>query len=983
MTSNTMKSLSKGILLAASYFACGKLSLLMALPNGYASPIFPPAGIAIAAALLSGWRALPWIFLGAFLLNFHPGLPQSRDLLSPEMLIALSSTLQAGIGGWALRKTVGYPACLDNASDLLKFLAIAPIVCLISATLSVSGLFLLGVLDRSTFLTNWSFWWAGDVLGVLVMLPIVMTLAAQPAALWKSRRYTVAIPMLLMFGLIVLIFVRAHRWEYVDSLLEFRQMSQQTSDLVQARLEEQESLLEQMASLFTMPGKITQNEFDRFVSKPLKRFPMIQALEWAPRVDRAERKAFEASRGFPIRQRNRSGKMVRAAIRQEYYPVTYLYPMAGNEPALGYDLASDAARRNAIAGAIARGSTIASAPVHLVQDRQNQYGVLLLFSVEHRENGVVLTVLRMGDFMEKLRPFARGILNDRLIDLDANRVIYDNFPRGSSTPLFREAFRFGSRHYLLETAPTKAYFRQHLRWESWSALAAGIFGTGLLGALLLIGTGHAARIEARVSERTRELGQSEARFRTVVDNVKEVIFQTDAEGTWTFLNHAWEEITGFDVGNSIGKPFLEFVHPEDRQRNATQFAPLIAREKDYCRHEIRYLTREGGFRWIEVYARLGLDESGAIIGTYGTLMDITERKNASNRLRESESNLRMILANSPEGVLAIDSENRISFCNSRLASMLSLEMDEEGKIRMPDFVRQFDAKLEDKSAHALRDMIARKSRQGMFELVDPKRMIRWEAREIRSEELRNILFFRDVTLEVEVDRMKSDFLATAAHELRTPLSSVYGFTELMLNRQIGPQEQREFLTIVYEQAGSLIGMLDELLDLARIEARAGKDFRFAVQDVLAVAKKAANEISMPGDGRKVRMISEFPETPPISIDSDKIRQVFNNVLGNAYKYSPGGGEILMQCKMFEDREGKWLSFQVRDHGIGMTQEQLSHIFEKFYRADTVSGIPGSGLGMSLVLEIMKIHGGKIFVESAPGSGTTVTLLFPAPLQTEP
>ncbi len=112
----------------------------------------------------------------------------------------------------------------------------------------------------------------------------------------------------------------------------------------------------------------------------------------------------------------------------------------------------------------------------------------------------------------------------------------------------------------------------------------------------------------------------------MVDHVKEVIFQTDAQGKWIFLNPAWTEVTGFAVADSLGTVFLDYVHPDDRERNRALFEPLIQRNKDFCRHEIRYLHKSGGFRWVEVFARLTQDESGSAIGTSGTLSDITERK---------------------------------------------------------------------------------------------------------------------------------------------------------------------------------------------------------------------------------------------------------------------------------------------------------------------------------------------------------------------
>ncbi|NJK28384.1 MAG: PAS domain S-box protein, partial [Coleofasciculaceae cyanobacterium SM2_3_26] len=131
------------------------------------------------------------------------------------------------------------------------------------------------------------------------------------------------------------------------------------------------------------------------------------------------------------------------------------------------------------------------------------------------------------------------------------------------------------------------------------------------------------------------LRTSEQRYRSVVDNLTEVIFQTNAEGIWTFLNPAWEEITGFSVAESLGTCFLDYVHLDDRQVNLEKFQPLIERKKDFCRHQVRYLTKDGGFRWIEVFARLTLGDRGEILGTSGTLNDVTE-------VRQSEAWIRSL-----------------------------------------------------------------------------------------------------------------------------------------------------------------------------------------------------------------------------------------------------------------------------------------------------------------------------------------------------
>ena len=132
------------------------------------------------------------------------------------------------------------------------------------------------------------------------------------------------------------------------------------------------------------------------------------------------------------------------------------------------------------------------------------------------------------------------------------------------------------------------------------------------------------------------LQESEARYRSVVNSVKEVIFQTDEIGFWSFLNPAWHEITGFEAEASLGHAFLDFIHPLDKEGNAKLFASLVSCEKEYCRHEVRYLTKSGGYRWIEMFARPRLDLNGNVVGISGTLTDVTVRRETALALQKAK-----------------------------------------------------------------------------------------------------------------------------------------------------------------------------------------------------------------------------------------------------------------------------------------------------------------------------------------------------------
>jgi signal transduction histidine kinase len=223
--------------------------------------------------------------------------------------------------------------------------------------------------------------------------------------------------------------------------------------------------------------------------------------------------------------------------------------------------------------------------------------------------------------------------------------------------------------------------------------------------------------------------------------------------------------------------------------------------------------------------------------------------------------------------------------------------------------------------------------------------------------------------------MKTEFLSTAAHELRTPMVSIFGFTELLLNRPMSDAKRQDLLQTIHRQSSLLISMVNELLDLARIESRQGKDLnREPLRLDQLVRDNVAALQGMPG-------LHTFDVNLPhgrtlLLLDAGKTSQALTNVLSNAIKYSPDGGEVRITSVEGEIDRVPAIGVRISDPGIGMTPAQAARVFERFYRADPSGNIPGTGLGMSLVKEVVELQGGRVGVESRPGQGTTVTLWFP-------
>jgi signal transduction histidine kinase len=359
-----------------------------------------------------------------------------------------------------------------------------------------------------------------------------------------------------------------------------------------------------------------------------------------------------------------------------------------------------------------------------------------------------------------------------------------------------------------------------------------------------------------------------------------------------------------------------------------------------------------------------------------TQMSARDSERLAERLQARTELLNSILELSHNGVLAFGADGVLQHCNAAVVRMFGVradrlagatldEVDALIRRRLPPAARGRGVLVppQDDAAPVDRLLLAR-PRKAVIELSSRPR-----------DEGGQVFYLRDITRETEVERMKSEFLTTAAHELRTPMVSVHGFTELLLNRPVSDAKRRDMLETIHRQSSLLIHMVNELLDLARIEARQGSDLQRVPCRLEALVRDAVAPF---GDtaGRHAICLSLGHGDAQVLLDPEKTHRALTNVLSNAIKYSPDGGTVEVSTLDSELGGRPALTVRVRDEGIGMTAEQVARVFERFYRADPSGNIPGTGLGMSLVKEITELQGGAVQVSSRPGRGTTVELTWP-------
>jgi PAS domain S-box-containing protein len=474
----------------------------------------------------------------------------------------------------------------------------------------------------------------------------------------------------------------------------------------------------------------------------------------------------------------------------------------------------------------------------------------------------------------------------------------------------------------------------------------------------------------------------------ILNSAGEGIIGLDQKGKVTFVNPAGARMIGWNPEDMIGRPHYETLRHskldelpcslgECSLNTALKKGTLYKQDKEV------FWRKDGTIFPVEYVSNPIKDETGQFQGAVVMFLDITDRKRAEEKLKkaladaeEARDKIDAILKSVADGLIATDVENRIILMNRFAEDLLGVRLNEV-------FNKPIDAVIKEKSLkEGLAATLAGETSQISLDLEMPSqdkgevRVIQARTSVAQSKEGAKtgvmITILRDVTKERELDRMKSEFISTAAHELRTPLTSVIGFTELLLDSEFDPLQQREFLSCIYEKAEVLSNIVDDLLDISRIESgrtiyfvKAPCDMNEAIRQLTAQYQKESN---------KHCFDVVLPEKPTeIIANRGKIGQVLENLLSNAVKYSPKGGLI----RITGAANGGNYQTSVEDEGIGMTAEQTKRIFEKFYRADASNtAIGGLGLGMSIVKNIVEAHGGNIWVESQLDKGTKVTFSIP-------
>jgi PAS domain S-box-containing protein len=524
-----------------------------------------------------------------------------------------------------------------------------------------------------------------------------------------------------------------------------------------------------------------------------------------------------------------------------------------------------------------------------------------------------------------------------------------------------------------------------------------VIGAFVLGAIV-----WAAMLRRRVRDSGRTLREwlrREARLRKqfvdLFENSTDAIYTLDLDYRITSWNRAAEALTGFTRDEILTKKICDLLPPESLGQ-AKEMADLKLQGQASTTFEIELVAKDGRRLPVELSTRL-IEEEGKVVGIQGAARDISERRRAQQALHSSEQRYSLLFQRNMAGVFRTTLDGRFIDCNQSFAQIVGYTSPAEVlQHRAQEFfyeVSSRDALLsqlkEHKAVTSYEVCLRRKDGSRVWVLENSSLV---ESNDGAEPEIEGTLIniterkraeeeWRQAKEAAEAaNRAKSEFLANMSHEIRTPLNGVVGMTELTLETPLSP-EQHEYLDAIKSSADALHVVINDILDFSKIEARKLEleSVEFRLPETLA---ETLRPVAMSAQRKGLELCLEISPNVPQLLRGDpgRLRQVLLNLLGNAMKFTERGEVVLTVEKQSEHAENVCLLFSVRDTGIGIPPEKQQIIFEPFAQADgsTTRKFNGTGLGLSICAELVKMMGGKIWVESAPGKGSTFyfTACFP-------
>jgi len=747
------------------------------------------------------------------------------------------------------------------------------------------------------------------VLFLLAMAGMLATLLAK-TAYWKRYLPTI-LTICIGAGISLTAFAFVDNWEQTNLEKEFNQLAEDYCSVINRAFDKCWLTLEAIRNFYNSSHRVERNEFKTFVQSFFQRTTGIRALYWIPQVPNDQRQNYEIAaqqdgfNDFRITEKKTYGKMIPVPKRNEYYPVYYVEPYKSNEIALGFDLGSEPVRLEAIKKARDSGQATATEKITLVQEKENQPGLLVLLPVykngadigtvdQRRRNlqGFASLVLRISDFIETTlaqlqprdidihikdssAPSGKQFLYSRLSNPQhlCDREMLEKYDAQKPEKNLSKTMlvKVGGRDWSIRFVAAPAFTERYQTRYCWIVLVTGFIFTGLLAAYLLVSIGRTARIERLVDERTAQLQKSEEKFRRTLESATDCISVYDMNYNCLYANEASVKYIETTKDKFVGKNIREGLNfIPDLLELALRHFDEVVKTGESSRSENSLVIKDK-----QVYGESSIsplrDAKGNTFAIAVVYRDITERKWAE-------------------------------------ATMESLNKELKATV--------------EKLTHS-------------------------------NCELR-------------------DFAHITAHDLKSPARAIAilaGWLATDYSDKFDEKGKKQ-IDLLAGRAKRMGDLIDSILRYSELEWKKHSTEEVDLNELLS---EVISKINPPAN---IEITCEN-NLPVLKCEKERITEVFQNLVSNAVRYiDKPQGLVKISCS----EEGDFWKFSVSDNGSGIDKKYFEKIFKIFQTLAPRDEIEVTGIALPIARKIVEMYGGKIWVESEIGKGST--FLFTLPKQKE-
>ncbi|MCE5278896.1 MAG: CHASE domain-containing protein [Planctomycetaceae bacterium] len=839
-------------------------------------------------------------------------------------------------------------------------------------------------------------------------------------------QYFVSVAILAMgAALSTCLYFIADELEHQRALLAFNQNANDRIRSIKASLEVNRLVLNSLKAFYAGTDNVTEQEFRQFMQPLLKSVPDLQAVGWAPRIARDQRPLFERTRRRTITEHAADAKLVSAAERPYYFPLEYIEPLAGRDTAMGFDAGSCPKRLAAMNEACDSGHPTITGQIRTVTDAGDEISLLVYVPIfrnatptatvdQRREHlaGFVVRLVRIDRTVQSaLTSLPPRNIDVHLFDLSDNRGpewLYSQLSPASryagmgerldvkdlTTQLCRtETLDVPGRRWQIVCTPASGQLEVAETSLPLMVLLGGLAATATLTAYLVATRRNAVRTAGMASllsqanasleqenhhrrQALHELQSSKDFLQKIIDALPDPLMVVGLDHRVAHANRAASKATGDNPSSQCMARCRAAETPDESRDSASNPCPVKAvvqtRRPVTVRHANPTLD---GDRIVEICASPILDAQGRVVQIVESHRDITEMV----RAHEEISRLARFPAENPNPVMRVSARGILLYANEAAADLLAGLNCRVGAPLLAPWKGALDESLKIQKAREIEFVCGERIYSLTFSPAPDGAYSNIYGMDI-TERRRAAAALLQSRQEAEAaNSAKSQFLANMSHEIRTPMTAIMGFTELLADPNQSPAERANCLSIVRRNGEHLLEVINDILDLSKIEA--GKmALEIKPCNLTAMLADIASVMRVRAGQHGVTVAIEYATAIPqiIQTDTVRLRQALVNLVGNAVKFTEKGSVRIVAALVGDAAADPSIRIEVIDSGIGISPDQMGRLFQSFQQADasTSRKYGGTGLGLAITRHIAQMLQGSLDVASELGKGSTFTLTIP-------